>query len=450
MCFIVYMPIEVCSISGFSKTEGNSVAIKIDDEVVIIDMGLAMENYIKHQEDREDISAAKTYNELLKAQALPDYGHIKDWYDMVVAIVPSHGHLDHVGAIPFAASLFPNAPVICSPYTAEILKSILWDERIKIPNKIVSMGLNATYKISDKITIEFINVTHSIPHTVMVAVHTPYGKVLYANDYKFDRQPVIGKKPNFARMKELGDEGVDLLIVNCLYAHAHIKTPSESVARQMLKDVMIGIDSENKAMIVTTFSSHLARLKSIIEMGKKLDRKIVFLGRSLMKYVKAAQRINLVDFEKDVMLFRRRDKIEKILRKIDKEGRDKYLIVCTGHQGEPRAILSRISRGEIDFKFQEGDFVVFSCQIIPVEINLKNRERLEKSLRANGVRIFRDVHVSGHGALEDHRDLFELVRPKNIMPIHAENEKAIMLADFAKSLGFKKTHVMKDGQRINF
>jgi len=442
------MPIEVCSISGFSKTEGNSVAIKVDDEVVILDMGLAMENYIKHQGDREDMSVAKTYPELLKAQALPDYGLIKDWHDKVVAIVPSHGHLDHVGAIPFAGSLFPNAPVICSPYTAEILKSILWDERIKIPNKIVSMGLNATYKISKNISIEFVSVTHSILHTVMICVHTPYGKVLYANDYKFDRQPIIGKKPNFARMKELGDEGVNLLIVNCLYAHAHEKTPSESVARQMLKDVMIDVDSDKKAMIVTTFSSHLVRLKSIIEMGKKLDRKTVFLGRSLMKYVKAAERINLVDFEKDVQIFRRRDKIEKILRKIEKEGRDKYLIVCTGHQGEPRAILSRISRGEIDFKFQEGDFVVFSCQVIPVEINLKNRKRLEKSLQANGVEIFRDVHVSGHATLEDHKDLFELVRPGAIMPIHAHNEKAIMLADFAKNLGYKKTHIMQDGQRI--
>ena len=121
------MPIEICTIGGFSKTEGNSVAIKVDDEVVLLDMGLSMENYIKHQEDREDVRAEKTYKELIKVEAVPNYSHIKDWMDKVVVIAPSHGHLDHVGAIPFAASLFPKATVVSTPYTIEILRAILKD-----------------------------------------------------------------------------------------------------------------------------------------------------------------------------------------------------------------------------------------------------------------------------------------------------------------------------------
>ena len=443
------MTIELCCIGGFSKTEGNSVALKIDDEVIILDMGLSMEDYIRYTEDREDVSS-KTYAQLLRVNAVPNYNFIKEWHDKVTAIVPSHGHLDHIGAIPFAASLFPNAPIISTPYSIEILKSILSDEHITLPNKLISMNLNSSFKLSSKITVEFVNVTHSIPHTAIVIIHTPYGKIMYANDYKFDRQPVIGKKPNFERLKELGDEGVKLLIVNCLYANEQKKTPSESVAKQMLKDVMLGVQSEKKAMIVTTFSSHIARLKSIIEMGKKLDRKIVFLGRSLMKYVQAAERIDLVNFSKDVKILSHRDQIEKMLEKIDREGRDKYLIVCTGHQGEPRAILSRIARGDSKFKFTEGDIVIFSCQVIPVEININNRDKLEKNLSAMNVRIFRDVHVSGHGALEDHRDLLELVRPEHIIPIHAENAKAQMLANFAAGLGYKNTHVMQDGKKIEF
>src|SRR3989344_5801010 len=269
------MTIELCCIGGFSKTEGNSVALKIEDEVIILDMGLSMEDYIRYTEDREDVSS-KTYAQLLRVNAVPNYNFIKEWHDKVTAIVPSHGHLDHIGAIPFAASLFPNAPIISTPYSIEILKSILSDEHITLPNKLISMNLNSSFKLSSKITVEFVNVTHSIPHTAIVIIHIPYGKIMYANDYKFDRQPVIGKKPNFERLKELGDEGVKLLIVNCLYANEQKKTPSESVAKQMLKDVMLGVQSKDKAMIVTTFSSHIARLKSIIEMGKKLDRKIVF------------------------------------------------------------------------------------------------------------------------------------------------------------------------------
>ncbi|MBU0469952.1 MAG: MBL fold metallo-hydrolase [Nanoarchaeota archaeon] len=441
------MPIEVCSISGFTKTEGNSVAIKVDDEVILLDMGLSMQDYIKFTEDLEDVSS-KTYKSLLKASAVPDYGFIEDWKDKVIAIVPSHGHLDHVGAIPFAAPLFPNATIVGTPYTIEILKSILSDEHIDFSNRLISMNLSSSYKISEKITVEFVNVTHSIPQTAIVILHTPYGKIMYANDFKLDNQPVLGKKPDYERLKKLGEEGIKLLIINCLYAHSHTKCPSESVAREMLKDTMLGVNSKGKAMIVTTFSSHLARLKSIIALGKQLNRKIIFLGRSLDKYVKAGENINIINFSKDIKIFRHRDKVEKILHKIAKEGRDKYLIVCTGHQGEPRAILSRITKGELEFKFKNGDIVIFSCQVIPVDINRENREKLEKTLRKDGVRIFKDVHVSGHGAREDHRDLIEMVTPDHIMPIHAEPEKGKMMAELAASLGYKNTHVMQDGKRL--
>jgi ribonuclease J len=441
------MGIEVCAIGGFSKTEGNSVAVKVDDEVILLDMGLSMEDYIRFSEDLEDVSA-KTYKTLLKANAVPNYNFIEDWKSMVKAIVPSHGHLDHIGAVPFAAPLFPDAPIISPPYSIEVLKSILKDEHLNLPNRLIPMNMGSSYRVSKKINIEFINVTHSIPHTAIVVIHTPYGKVMYVNDFKLDNNPILGKKPDYARIKTLGKEGIDLLILNCLYAHAHRKCPSESVAREMLKDVMLGVNSDGKGMIVTTFSSHLARQKSIIFLGKQLNRKVVFIGRSLEKYVKAAERIDLVDFSSEVNILRHRDKINKMLRKIQKEGKEKYLIVCTGHQGEPRAILSRLARGELDYKFDSGDIVIFSCAVIPVEVNVKNRERLENSLKKNGVRLFRDVHVSGHGALEDHRDMIEMVMPKSIMPIHAEPEKAEMIKKLASQLSYKKTYVMEDGKRL--
>jgi len=319
------MPIEVCTVGGFTKTGGNSVAVKVGDEVVILDMGLNMEKYIHYTEDREDIRS-KTYKELLKADAVPDYTLIKDWTKNVVGIVPSHAHLDHIGAIPYAAPLFPDATIVCTPYTAEVLKAITHDEKLSISNKIIPMNVNSTYKLSKNFTVEFVNVTHSIPHATLIILHTPEGSVMYANDYKFDRQPTLGKKPNFERLKELGDKGISLLIMECLYAHEHRKMPSESVAKQMLKDVLLGVQSEGKGMIVTTFSSHIARLKSIIEMGKKLNRKIVFLGRSLSKYVTAAQNIELVNFEKDVKLIGYRDKIDKMLHKIMKEEKKSILL----------------------------------------------------------------------------------------------------------------------------
>jgi ribonuclease J len=442
------MTIEICTVGGFSEVGRNSTAIKVDDEVIILDMGLQMDNYIRYTEDREDISA-KTYPQLLKVAAVPDYKHIKNWRDQVKAIIPSHAHLDHIGAIPFASSIFPDAQILCTPYTAEVIKSLLYDDRIKIPNKIIPVNLNSTHKLSEKISIEFINATHSIPQAALIVVHTPYGKIVYANDYKFDRQPTLGKKTNFNRLKQIGEEGVLLLIAESLYAGEHRKMPSESVAKQMLKDVMLGVNTESKALIVTTFSSHIARLKSIIELGKRLNRKIVFLGRSLKKYVDAAENINLVNFKPDIELIRYRDKIEKKLKQINKEGKDKYLIVCTGHQGEPKAILSRLTRNELPFTFEQGDVVIFSCSVIPVELNKQNRDKLEKGLKAKHVRIFNDVHVSGHAAREDHRDLINLVKPQQIIPSHAGPKMAKALEELAQEMGYisgKTVRLMEDGK----
>ena len=317
------MNIEICSIGGFSEVGKNSTAIKVNDQVIILDMGLHMENYIRYTED-EDIRAL-TYDELLEVDAVPDFRLIKDWKDKVIAIVPSHGHLDHIGAIPFSANFFPKAPIISTPYTIEVLKSIFRDEGIKIPNQLISLNSNSKYKLSEEITIELVHVTHSIPHSSMVVIHTPYGAIIYANDYKFDRQPTLGKTPNFERLKQLGKEKPLLLIVESLYADEMGKTPSESVAKQMLKDVVLGIPTEGKSIVVTTFSSHLARLKSIIEMGKILNRRIIFIGRSLSKYVTAGEKINLIDFEKDVLIVKQRDKVENILKKINKIRRRSHI-----------------------------------------------------------------------------------------------------------------------------
>lgn len=441
------MPIEICAIGGYSETGKNSTAIKIDDEVVILDMGLHMENYIRYTQD-EDISAL-SYQELLKVNAVPNYGLIDDWKSKVIAIIPGHGHLDHIGAIPFAAKLFPQAPIVCTPFTAEVLKSIFADEQIKLPNELLSVNLNSSYRLSKKLKVEFVYMTHSIPHTAMVVLHTPYGKIVYANDYKFDRQPTLGQKPNFERLKEIGEEGVQLLIVESLYAHEHKKTPSEAVAQQMLKDVMLGVNTEGRGLVVTTFSSHLARIKSIVELGKKLNRQIVLLGRSLSRYVIAGQNLQIVDFREDAKLIRHRDKLEKMLKKISKDGKEKYLLVVTGHQGEPKAILSRMSRKELDFNFEQGDVVVFSCSIIPTELNQDNRDILERELRSQGVRIFRDIHVSGHACREDHRDLIELLKPAHIIPSHGGKDKAQNIAELAGEMGYdtiKNVHLMQDGK----
>ena len=440
--------VEICAVGGYDEVGRNCTAVKVGNEVVIFDMGLHLENYIRYTND-EDLVVWDT-RELIKVQALPDVSAIDDWKDKVVAIVPTHAHLDHLGGVPFLSNRY-NAPIICSPYTAEVLRRIVSDEKLELKNKLKTLSVNGVYQISKNLKLEFVEITHSTPHTVMAFLHTPEGIVLYANDFKFDLYPTLGKKPDFERLKKLGDKGILACIVDSTYAGEHIKMPSESVAKQMLKDVMLGIESKKKAIIVTTFSSHIARLKSIMEFGNKLGRKVVFLGRSLSKYVYAAEDIGIVNFSKQVEIVKYRGQIRRKLKQGMKEGKHKFVLVVTGHQGEPKATLSRMVDGELGFKFDADDHVIFSCKVIPTELNRQSRNILEGKLHKYGVRIFRDIHVSGHAAREDLRQLIELITPRHIIPAHGDLPKTSQLVTLAEELGYKNNrnvHLLKNGKRI--
>ncbi len=442
------MVLEICAIGGFSEVGKNCTAVRVDDEVVILDLGLLMDKYIAYTESDEmaELSAKK----LIEIGAVPDLSLLGDWKKNVIAIIPSHAHLDHMGAIPFLAEKLPDAEVICTPFAASVLQAVLRDDHRRIPNKIRPLAPNSKYALSDNITVEFVHITHSTPQTVLIVLHTPYGHVVYANDFKLDNNPVLGKPPNFKRLEQLGQEGIACLLIDSLYTKEAKKTPSENIAREMLRDVLLSTDNKGKAVIVSTFSSHIARLKSIVEFGKKMNRKIIFAGRSLNKYVEAAQEIGIVDFSHDVIMLRYKDQVRKRLRKIGPK-KHEYLIVCTGHQGEKQAVLSKIVDNVIPFNIGKGDHVIFSCTTIPAAVNIANRKELDDKLMARGIRIFKDIHVSGHAAREDHREFLIMLKPKHIIPAHAPYEYTIHMANLAKELGYqlgKTVHLMEDGKKV--
>src|SRR3989344_1151781 len=347
--------IEICAVGGYSDVGKNMTAIRYGDEVVILDMGLQLDRYIEYTEDDDlvEVSAKK----LTEIGAIPDLRHIEDWRHMVKAIVPSHAHLDHIGAIPFLSNRF-NAPIICTPFTKAVIEAIVADDEIKLKNPIKALPANAHIKVSPNITIELVHTTHSTPQSTMIAVHTPDGLVLYTNDFKFDNMPLLGKPPNYARLKELGEQGVLCVIMEALSSHEPKKMPSESIARDMLRDVLLNTDTRGRAVFVTTFSSHIARLKTIIECGEKMNRKIVLLGRSLAKYVLAAEKVGIVKFTDRVDMVRYSSKVKTQIRRYERT-RDKTLFIVTGHQGEQKSILSKLARGIIPFDFHAGDYVVF-------------------------------------------------------------------------------------------
>ncbi|HIH15193.1 MAG: hypothetical protein QT08_C0008G0017 [archaeon GW2011_AR17] len=442
------MAIEFCAIGGYSEVGMNMCAFKINDEVIICDMGFYLPEVVRLQ-DEEIVKTTLTREDLIHLHVVPNDAVIKDWRAKVKAIILPHCHLDHIGAVPHLAEAY-DCPIFGSPYTIEVLKSILKDEGVKLKNKLRILNGNDSVKISENITLEFLPIPHSTPQTMLAAFHTPEGIILYGNDFKLDNNPTLGPKPNYKRMKELGDKGVKLLVVDALYSHEEMKTPSELVAKEMLKDVMLGIEDKEHLVIVTTFASHIARLKSIIEFGRKMDRKIIILGRSMNKYISAAENIGLVYFSKEADIAKYGDQVRKKLQDVQKNP-GKYLVICTGHQGEPRSILMRIATKELPYEFRQGDQVIFACKVIPAPINIANRAAMEAKLKQKGVRLFKDIHTSGHLAREDHHDLIELLKPKHIIPAQGDITILNPLADLAEELGYvrdKDVHVLKNGDSI--
>src|SRR3989339_527963 len=437
--------VKVHTVGGFSEVGKNMVVVELEDDAFIFDEGFFLPAIVS-MEERDKMMTEKRLSTI---KAIPDDSAIQKFKHKIRAQFISHAHLDHVGAIPFLSDKY-NAPIYGTPFTMEVLNSLLADNGITLKNKRYSIKPNTTFSIqgkNQKYQVDFINITHSTAQSLMIAIQTPKGAVIYANDFKLDDTPVFGLKPNYKRLREISKEGVLVFVVDSLYSGSERKTPSEKVARVLLEEVLLTIQNRNAGMIVTTFSSHIARLKSIVEFGKKLNREVVFLGRSLDKYSTAAKNINIAPFLNDIRISKYRRQVEKTLKHAEKNRKD-YLIVCTGHQGEPGSILERLSRHQLPFKLNKDDNIVFSSSIILTPVNQEQFAKMESRLKKAKPRIFRDAHVSGHAGREDLRDIMQIVNPQHVIPSHGGFDKTEPMVNLTKELGYKlhKTcHLMEDG-----
>lgn len=435
--------IEIIPVGGFSEIGRNCTIVKYKEEAVMLDFGLLMENYIQLTEEMEDVKDIPGAL-LIRENAVPDINAIQDELKYVKALCISHAHLDHVGAVPFFTGKF-KCPIHGTKFTIEVLRALLAEKKQASNMKLEAHPENCRFKVSENLEVQFINITHSTPHTVIVVVHTPEGCVVYANDFKLDNNPVLGPKPNYEAMRKL--KNVKALILDSLYALDPRKTPSEAIAREMLRDVLLGTTTKNSNIIATTFSSHIARIKTIVELAQSLKRKPVFIGRSLTKYLTAAKNAGIIDFEKKADFVSYGSKVEAYFKK-NKKTEDKVFIV-TGHQGEPKAVLSRLAKQKL-FPFKSEDMVLFSCKIIPTEENFHNRDVLESELKEKRIRIFTDLHVSGHACREDHREFIKIIRPEHVIPTHGEVKMLEAQKELCMEIGYKpeNVHILKNFTRI--
>lgn len=446
---------EICTVGGYEEVGKNMTAVKVGDDVFLFDAGIYLPPLVEREEAEAQIQMNET--ELRKIKVLPD-DLILDklgWKDKVRAIIIGHAHLDHVGGVPYLAHRYPQAKILATPFTMEVLETIIRDENLKVKNQRIKIRPNSTFMVNgknQKYKIEFIHTTHSTLQCAFVALHTREGIFFYALDFKFDNHPIIGEPPNYKRLRELEKQGIKVLVVDALYSGTDRKTPSERIARNLVEDALSSVRERTSALFITTFSSHIARLKSIVDFGKQTNRQIIFLGRSLNKYVNSAKEVKMCPFYSSIRLMKFRNQVDSFLKKVEAD-RGRYLVVCTGHQAEPGSILDRIVNDKTPFKFRQGDNLIFSSSVIPTPVNILSRERMDKKLRKKGVRIQTDVHVSGHGGREDLRDLIEILKPKNIIPAHGTLQQETPMVELATELGYKfgeNVHLSSNGKVLRF
>jgi ribonuclease J len=441
------MSVEVIAIGGYEEVGKNMSAVKVGDDVVIFDMGIHLDRIHIH----EDTDIARMHSlDLIERGVIPDDTLMKEVDGKVRAIVFTHGHLDHIGAVAKLAHRY-EAPIIATPYTLALIeRTIKAEKKFTVTNPLQVLNPGEKCQISPDITLEFIQMTHSIPQTAMAALHTSEGIIVYSNDFKFDNYQLLSPPPNYSRLKELGRKGVLAVIVDTTRAseEGEAKTHSEKIARIMLKDIMLGPMDEKSGMLVTTFSSHIERIQAICNIAKESDRQMLLLGRSMERFCSIAEKMGILKLPATASIYGSPKAVNKALARAE-EKRSEYLLVTTGHQGEPDALLPRIAGGKTHFNVRNGDNVVISAPIIPNPMNVANRNLLERRLKSSGARIFTNAHVSGHAGREDHRDFIRMLNPMHIIPSHGSLEMLASYTELAEEEGYKlgnNIHILRNGQ----
>jgi ribonuclease J len=442
------MDIEIIAVGGYEEVGRNMTAVRCGKEIVIFDMGLRLDQLMIHEDAEVDQMHSL---DLIRIKAIPDDTVMQTVEGSVKAIVCSHGHLDHIGAIPKLAHRY-KAPIIATPYATELIRQQISGERkFDVGNKLFALAAGQKYTISRNLVLEFVRTQHSIIDTVTPVLHTPRGAIVYACDFKFDRTPVIGQPPDFARFRQIGKEGVLALIVESPYIHHSGRCPSERIARDLVRDVITSFEDDKNTMIVSTFSSHISRVKTIAECAHEIGRKPVFLGRSMEKYGVTAEQMKYVSFPRSTSVFGNRRTVDRFMRRMMKEGKEKFLPIVTGHQGEPGSILTRIALGDTPYSLSKGDKVLFSANIIPNQMNFAQRYRIEQCIKNAGGRIFDNLHVSGHAYREDHFEFLHMLNPQHIVPAHAGLNMTSNYIEFGGELGYtlnNDIHLMKNGKQL--
>ena len=412
--------LRVIPLGGLGEIGKNMMLFEYGDEIIAVDAGLMFP-----EEDMLGIDLV-----------IPDIEYVLEGRRKLRAIFITHGHEDHIGALPYILHQV-NVPVYCSALTqglitvklkeAGLLKQS--DIRLIHPGEVVREG---------PFEVEPFTVAHSVPDATGYAIRTPIGMVVHTGDFKLDHTPVMDQSTDLSRLAELGREGVLLLCSDSTYAEIPGYTPSEQVVGEALLNIM---SSAEGRVIVTTFASLIARIQQVIDASVQNKRRVFITGRSMLNNVKMAQEMGYLTAPKGTIIG---------VRDLDRIPHEKLTIITTGSQGEPTSALTRMANQDhAHISIVPGDTVILSASAVPGNESLVYRT--VDNLFRLGARVLynriANVHVRGHAAQEELKIVLSLVRPRNFVPIHGEYRHMVLHADLAMSLGVEeeRAFVLSDG-----
>ena len=352
----------------------------------------------------------------------PDPGFIIDKKEDLLGIILTHGHEDHIGAI---SHIWPKlkCKIFATPFTSALIIEKFKEKKIDISGYLKIIKLNSTLKLKP-FKIEFVTLTHSILEPNGLKIETPVGNILHTGDWKCDPDPLIGENINSKRLKQIGEEGVIAMICDSTNVFSPGRAGSELDVRKNMLNVMQRL---KKRIIITSFSSNVARMETVFYCAKKVGRQISLVGRSMHRIYKAAKQCGYL-----------KNIIEPIdAREAKKFAREKIIYLCTGSQGEPMGAMKRISNySHPDVFIEKNDAVIFSSKIIPG--NEKKLYKLHNELVKEGIEVISEenefIHVSGHPNREDLRDMYNWIKPRSVIPVHGEHRHMLEHINFAKEM----------------
>ena len=369
----------------------------------------------------------------------PDPAFFEDQGDRIEAIFITHAHEDHIGAL---GLLYPRlntrAPIYATAFTAHLAQAKLIERGNKhISINVIPLGAEIE---AGPFKVNYITLTHSVPQPNALAIETPLGRILHTGDWKLDPEPQVGQPTDIEALKALGDEGVLAMVCDSTNVFVEGESGSEGEVRTAMIELIASLKGR---VAVTTFASNVARVATVIEAARQAGRSVCLLGRSMHKVTDAAIATGVIKDLPDLI-------DEEVAGSLPD---DNLLFLCTGSQGEPRAALGRISRGDHrHISLGEGDTVIFSSRVIPG--NEKGIYDMQNALAESGVRVITDkmtdgpIHVSGHPARDELRRMYQWVRPKIAVPVHGERRHIVEHAAYAKSLQVGDAVTPRNGDLI--